>query len=425
MEKKYLKNKIPTRSRQAIPDLINLEKYYTHSLDDDWLLENGNNLSSLPKGVQAYCKAAFDIRGLIQLRGKNLDEKKKDTAYPVSVKKIKVNLEATQIHFLHGASGTADEDTKIGEYVIHYEDGQTKSVPILYGKNIRNWWNKEKNTVLINADTAWTGENKASKAKRCKISLYKYTVNNPIPSLTIKSIDFISEDTESAPFLIGITVVPPKVRIQQYRWFDTIKIANEIIPREKKADPKCVDLSKYFNASLDDDWFNHPGHDLQDVPKGIQLMDGVQFDVRGLIQIAGARTLEVTGLALPEEIKGIKINQSGALIHFLHACAFCSKQNDKLGDYVLHYENGETRKAPIIYKKNILDWWLFEDQGHTTEAVEVWYGSNPSSRRVGIGTRLIKYTWRNPFPDIKIVSMDFVSAMELSAPFLVAMTFEG
>jgi len=90
------KNAIPKRSKQAIEDLVNLNDYYTSSLDD--------NLSSFPKGVHAYEKAAFDIRGLIQLAGKNYI-KESIQKFPEVVENIKVNVKGYKIHFLRLVSG--------------------------------------------------------------------------------------------------------------------------------------------------------------------------------------------------------------------------------------------------------------------------------------------------------------------------------
>ena len=73
---------IPARSRQAsIPDLVDLGAYYTASLDDDWLVKPGANLASLPKGVQGFARAGFDVRGLVQLAGKTA-EKETGIAFP-------------------------------------------------------------------------------------------------------------------------------------------------------------------------------------------------------------------------------------------------------------------------------------------------------------------------------------------------------
>jgi len=434
---------IPKRSKQAIKDLLDLSDYYTGSLDDDWLVKPGANLKYLPKGVQAlpkvpiiksfpegihalakgcsYTKTAFDIRGLIQLAGKKAIEET-GIDFPKVVKGIKVNFKGVKIHFLHGTSWSVEENTKIGEYILNYVNGQTRSIPIVYGRNVRDWWIKKGDPIPTDADIAWIGENEAARKQGFNIQLYKYTVNNPLPDLEIKTIDFISEFTDSSPFLIAITVEPSET---VYEYFGSLSVYNDIIPRSDKASPDQVDLSNYYNASLDDDWHQHAGHDLHDLPKGLQVFEGVTFDVRGIIQLAsGTESLRKTGLALPEELKGIKVNRKGRSVHFLHSCGWQSEPGTKIGSYVIHYANGEAKEIPLVYSKNIMDWWAYPGEEKIKEAKEVWSGSDAATLRKGQRTRLFKYTWENPLPDVEITTIDLVSSLSLSGPFLIAITIK-
>jgi hypothetical protein len=184
-------------------------------------------------------------------------------------------------------------------------------------------------------------------------------------------------------------------------------------------------MSDYYNASMDDDWFQHPGHDFQDVPKGIQEFGGVTFDVRGLVQLAANKTLEVTGVVFPEAVKGIAVNRKGRRLHFLQACFWSTDEGAKLGEYVIHYADGQTRTAPILYGKNILDWWVSPEGGKLSEAEAVWQGSNPATRSMNLATQLINYTWENPLPEVEISSIDFISDLIIAGPFLVAITVEN
>ncbi|MGC9159627.1 MAG: hypothetical protein ACP5FH_11620 [Terracidiphilus sp.] len=157
----------------------------------------------------------------------------------------------------------------------------------------------------------------------------------------------------------------------------------------------------------------------------MQTFGGVLFDVRGLIVLAGTQSLSVSGLALPETVKGIPVDRKGKALHFLQAAAFVgSAPGLKIGEYVMHYENGETRVADLIYGENELDWWVNPAEGHVTKANEVWFGSNPATRSRGMKTRLIQFTWNNPLPEVTITSIDFVSCLTTSSPMLVAITVE-
>src|ERR1039458_8961987 len=64
--------------------------------------------------------------------------------------------------------------------------------------------------------------------------------------------------------------------------------------RDPKARPELIDLSAHYNAALTDSW--HPasnmagetGNDLAELPRGVQKLDGIEFDLRGLIQVSGS-----------------------------------------------------------------------------------------------------------------------------------------
>ena len=397
-----------------------MTEYYTASLDDDWLVKQGENLSSLPKGVQALAQAAFDVRGVIQLAGKTI-LKETGIDFPKEVKGIMINSKAARLHFLHGAAGVVNDDTKIGDYVLHYTDGQTANIPVIYQRHVRDWFIQNGDQIPTDADIAWTGENEVSHKPGYNIQLYKYTVNNPFPDVEIESIDFVSAMTGCGPFLIAITMEPIEHDYESYR---NVRIDNAIIPRSSEAGPELVDLSDYYNTSPEDDWFNHAGHDLQDLPKGVQTLGGVKFDIRGMIQLAGTRSLAVTGVVFPEAVKDIIVDRKGREIHFLQACGWSDEAGAKLGEYVIHYANGETRSAPILYQNNVLDWWCRPEDNPPTEAKEVWRGLNASTRANGFITHLLKYTWKNPLPDIEISTIDFVSDVIAATPFLIAITVE-
>jgi hypothetical protein len=42
-----------------------------------------------------------------------------------------------------------------------------------------------------------------------------------------------------------------------------------------------------------------------------------------------------------------------------------------------------------------------------------------------MAVRVYKFTWNNPLPEVEIKSIDFESAMEKPAPFLLAITAGG
>jgi hypothetical protein len=132
-----------------------------------------------------------------------LSEEEKARQYPRSVAGIPVRLRAETIHFLQASAWGAGDGEKVGEYVVHYAGGQRRSIPLLYGRSLIDWWVKSAADKPVDAAIAWHGSH-----SRSSISLFKYTWTNPLPGVTIDAIDFVSAMTRAAPFLVAITCEP-------------------------------------------------------------------------------------------------------------------------------------------------------------------------------------------------------------------------
>jgi hypothetical protein len=207
-----------------------------------------------------------------------------------------------------------------------------------------------------------------------------------------------------------------------------VKPADPIPPRAIEAKANLIDLGPFYNASLTEAWL--PGdsvgksNDFSQLPPGVQKFNGVVFDVRGLLQLSGS-TLENLGAKYPKQVAGIPIHRRATNVHFLHGAAWGALYGTVIGKYVVHYENGETREAKIVFGKNVRDWWFAPTQPQiTTEAAVAWQGYNPASRQMGMALRIYQYRWRNPLPDEPIAKIDFISTMEKPGPFLMAITAE-
>jgi hypothetical protein len=187
---------------------------------------------------------------------------------------------------------------------------------------------------------------------------------------------------------------------------------------------KIVDLSRYFNALVDDEIHHKPGNNLKNMPHGISELAGTTFDVKGVIQLSGSISKKMTGHDYPEHIKGIKINQKGNTLHFLQSASWHDKANTKIGEYQVHYKNGQKEIIPIIYQQHVVDWWFEPGDQVPTHAEIAWKGDNDRTRGQGYTIQIYKYTWKNPKPNEEIQEIEFLSDGKESAPFLMAITIE-
>jgi WD40 repeat protein len=196
-----------------------------------------------------------------------------------------------------------------------------------------------------------------------------------------------------------------------------------IPPRDPAALPQTVDLSEHYTRSLKEG----RNSSLANFPSGLQTFDGIPFDVRGVVRLA-AGSLTATK-SNPERVDGVKVGRKCKRVHFLHAVSGANtKQETVVGRYVVHYANEQTCDIPIVYGKDVMDLWSELNEPLTAErAALVWLGTNrevQTRRNETPCLRMFKATWPNPLPNVEIASIDFVSSLNDTAPFLVAMTTE-
>jgi hypothetical protein len=217
-----------------------------------------------------------------------------------------------------------------------------------------------------------------------------------------------------------------KVEAEQPR---TSEVIAALPPRSAQTRAALLDLSAHYNAVLTETWLPGPlivkGNDLSGLPRGVQKLAGVEFDVRGVIQLSSG-ALENLGGRFPRRVNGIPVRQGCQRLHFLHGTAWNALFGTQVGHYVVHYRNGKKREIKLVFGRNVRDWWFPASQPQMTPAATVaWEGSNAASRELGMAIRLYRFAWDNPEPATEeITAIDFVSAMEKPAPFLVAITVE-
>ncbi len=205
---------------------------------------------------------------------------------------------------------------------------------------------------------------------------------------------------------------------------------SKIPARDAKAGPRLIDLTGKYNGVLTEPW--HPdanglpagANHLGSLPRGVQKLGDVDFDVRGVVQVTGTQA-EFAGAAFPDAVTGIKVGRKCKRLHFLHATGWRAEEGTTIGQYVLHYAEGETARLNIVYGVDARDWWVSGNEPKEAKSAKVaWSGSNPASEAAGTSVRLFKRTYENPRPELRLETLDLVSSQADSAPFLVALTVE-
>lgn len=198
--------------------------------------------------------------------------------------------------------------------------------------------------------------------------------------------------------------------------------------RDPMASPHLLDLTGFFNARLTDTWHgtqNAAGNDLASLPLGSQTLNGVEYDLRGIVQLASKAP---TSSRYPTKVAGIKVGQKLHQLHFLHSAAFGKPADEgkEIGAYILHFAGDQLRlEVPIVYGRDVRDWHYWPDEPEAPETLRmVWKGENKSTKAVKSYLRLFETTWTNIAPAVELESIDFVSTLSQPAPFLLAITTE-
>ena len=98
------------------------------------------------------------------------------------------------------------DGTLIGQYQIRYEDGLIEVIPIVYGEDVRDWWNWDKSTPVKRGKEILRGETPDSKLRDIGVRLYLSTWQNPRPRIRVESITFVSVfDAVASPFCVAMT----------------------------------------------------------------------------------------------------------------------------------------------------------------------------------------------------------------------------
>lgn len=206
--------------------------------------------------------------------------------------------------------------------------------------------------------------------------------------------------------------------------------SNTSIPyRDPAAKPNLLDLTAQYNARLNQNWHGTadiPDNDFRELKPGLNNLGGVSFDVRGIIQLAGATLSETSNPAYPRQVAGIKVGLKCQKLHFLQASGWLGEDGAVLAHVAVNYADGETREIPVVYGQDVRDWWYYENTlKDAARAPVVWTGKNPATEKWGgVTLRLFKRTWDNPRPEVEIKSLDLVSKQAASAPFVLAITAE-
>jgi WD40 repeat protein/tetratricopeptide (TPR) repeat protein len=207
---------------------------------------------------------------------------------------------------------------------------------------------------------------------------------------------------------------PAEARVELLR-------AHGVPPCPSDVRARLVNLDAYYNTGLDDGldpqagwWLN-----LAMLPKGRQVLDGVEFDIRGIVQLNSSRRETGASGTGPDEVVGIPIGRASRRLHFLHSTGGEVAEGTVVAVYRAHLRDGGTPAFPVVYGKDVRTW--DDEIGPVPTAARIaWQGRAPGTTRL----RVFHTVWDLPEPGQEVIRLDLLSGMTGSAPFVIAVTVE-
>ena len=202
--------------------------------------------------------------------------------------------------------------------------------------------------------------------------------------------------------------------------FASPELARTIPQRDPQASTNLIDLTEFYNSPLSPSADLKVAVNLYDLPRGVQNLAGVAFDVRGLLQL-GEPT--ATGPKYPMKVSGIVLRRACQRLHFLHGAISVASapKGTQIGSYMIHYTTGRLIEIPILASEALAGEITATAPPHKLSTV-AWKSNSSGPYRSGDRICLVGTTWENPFPAELIASLDFLANRAGPAPFLVAIT---
>ena len=161
------------------------------------MVQNGQSFSMLNPGDDGLKPAAIMLRV-----GAHQTDKPK--AVSVEIPSVRGNYVIFVHHTIGGS--TAREGDVVARYTIRYADGQSVDIPMLKGKNLRDWWCRQWwDNSGRDSWPVYMGRNVYTQKWHSLIGLWATQWKNTRPDVPITGITFSSED-RGGPVIWAVTI---------------------------------------------------------------------------------------------------------------------------------------------------------------------------------------------------------------------------
>jgi hypothetical protein len=189
-----------------------------------------------------------------------------------------------------------------------------------------------------------------------------------------------------------------------------------------------IDLTPHYNYDLTNSLLArgplNGQNNLGSFPRGVHSFNGILFNVNGIVQLAGRQSM-MARKDFPKHVEAIRVDRSLKTIHLLHGAGWEDEDGKMVAKMVIRYTDGRWRDVPIVYGKHVRDWWDNEDAPPSDPNTKpAWIGHNPVARQASTWLTVYCTSVPNPRPEARVESLDFISAWNEPALFVLGITGE-
>ena len=195
-----------------------------------------------------------------------------------------------------------------------------------------------------------------------------------------------------------------------------------IPPRREGLSPLLFDLTSSYNkpiaAEKEPNMF---AFNVSQFVPGVHRLLGVDYDARGEIELSQGGALSGVPIRVADLRPGVA--RFAALNVLVSANAMLRTQEQVPYAIVeLEYRDGGRARLPIIYNRDIKEWWRTEWE---TPGRIAWRLRDYGTGHVGMGQSMVTVRLANPNPQREVVSVALEAAkMQFSSPAFFAITAE-
>jgi hypothetical protein len=142
-----------------------------------------NDLAELTTGLVNFDNVLFDVRGVVQLRRTEPlggPWQKRWERHPARLDGIALHRPFHRLHALLGTDQREQDGRMIGRLVWHYADGAEHESPIVYGEDVRQWWERPGRTLRDQPGTGRLARFQSTGgARRCQPATLRQHLGEP------------------------------------------------------------------------------------------------------------------------------------------------------------------------------------------------------------------------------------------------------